>query len=136
MAQHQTVVLIDDLDGSPAEQTVAFSVDGQQYEIDLSRQNLQRLHDTLAPYLTAARKVDPGPSADRQARRPRIATPAMQAARTGTPPAEVATSKTSTTQAPRPPVPVALFSNPDEHLPSHTAAGPKPHTAGLFSAVG
>ena len=134
MAQHQPVVLIDDLDGSTAEQTTASSVDGQQYEIDLSRQNLQRLHDTLAPYLTNGRKVGPGSSTERRARRPRVATPATQPAATSTPAAEVATSTDSTTPAPRPPVPVALFSNPDEHVPSHTAA--KPHTVGPFSAAG
>jgi len=57
---------------------------------------------------------------------------------TNTPPADVATSKDDTTPAPRPQVPVALFSNPDEHLPSHTATAtaPKPPTAGLFSATG
>ena len=48
MAQLRKVSLIDDLDGSQAQHTVAFSLDGQEYEIDLSAQNTQRLHDALA----------------------------------------------------------------------------------------
>ena len=136
MAQHQTVVLTDDLDGSTAERTVAFSVDGQHYEIDLSRHNLQRLHDTLAPYLTKARTIGPKADAQRRVRRPRTTTPAAPPVATSTPPAEAAPSTGSTTQTPRPPAPVASFSNPDEHLPPPPATTPRPQSAGLFSAAG
>ncbi|TMR20990.1 Lsr2 dimerization domain-containing protein, partial [Actinomadura geliboluensis] len=36
MAQKVQVLLVDDLDGGEADETVAFSIDGASYEIDLS----------------------------------------------------------------------------------------------------
>jgi len=39
MAQKVTVELEDDLDGSPADETVRFGLDGTEYEIDLSEKN-------------------------------------------------------------------------------------------------
>ena len=39
MATKITVVLEDDLDGGPADETVRFGLDGVDYEIDLSRQH-------------------------------------------------------------------------------------------------
>jgi hypothetical protein len=50
------VVLVDDLDGSWATETVEFALDGNTYEIDLSSTNASKLRDTLASYTTAARK--------------------------------------------------------------------------------
>ena len=39
----QTIVsLVDDLDGSDADQTVTFGIDGRSYEIDLSAANAGR----------------------------------------------------------------------------------------------
>ena len=49
MAQHRTVVLVDDLDGSTAERTVAFAVDGRQYEIDLSSHNIRGCRTSSPP---------------------------------------------------------------------------------------
>jgi hypothetical protein len=57
MAQRTTVHLIDDLDGTAADQSVTFAFQGAQYEIDLSQKNLDKLEKALAPYLGAARKV-------------------------------------------------------------------------------
>lgn len=57
MAQKVHIVLEDDLDGSEATQTVAFSLDGTSYEIDLNDKNAGKLRDALAPYLGHARKV-------------------------------------------------------------------------------
>lgn len=57
MAKRVQVVLIDDLDGSEADETVHFSLDDAGYEIDLSRDNASRLRDVLTPYLGSARKV-------------------------------------------------------------------------------
>jgi hypothetical protein len=71
MAHQQTVVFIDDLDGSEAVRTVAFSLDGQQYEIDLSTQNLQRLRDALAPFAAKARRVRVESAAAQRARQER-----------------------------------------------------------------
>jgi Lsr2 len=54
----ETVVrLTDDLDGSKADRTVTFAVDGTAYEIDLSKRNVTAFTKALAPYLGAARKV-------------------------------------------------------------------------------
>ncbi|MEO7000057.1 MAG: histone-like nucleoid-structuring protein Lsr2, partial [Terracoccus sp.] len=39
MAQRVEVVLIDDLDGGNAAETVTFALDGVTYEIDLSDKN-------------------------------------------------------------------------------------------------
>jgi hypothetical protein len=57
MAKQTTVTLIDDLDGSEAEEQVEFAVDGRTYEIDLSAANSARLRDLLAPFVTAARRT-------------------------------------------------------------------------------
>jgi hypothetical protein len=57
MARQTTVTLVDDLDGSEAEEQVEFSVDGRSYEIDLSSVNASRLRDALAPFVSAARRT-------------------------------------------------------------------------------
>ena len=46
MAQKVQIVLIDDIDGGPADETVYFSLDGVSYEIDLSAPNAVRLRST------------------------------------------------------------------------------------------
>ncbi|GAA4686962.1 Lsr2 family protein [Pseudonocardia yuanmonensis] len=56
MAKQTTVTLIDDLDGSEADEQVEFSVDGKSYEIDLSAKNSEKLREALAPYIAAARR--------------------------------------------------------------------------------
>lgn len=62
MAQKTLVMLVDDIDGGEAEETVAFSVDGASYEIDLSAPNASKFRDQLAPYVGAARKSGRGGS--------------------------------------------------------------------------
>jgi hypothetical protein len=57
MAQKVSVVLVDDLDESEATETVAFSLDGQGYEIDLNEKNAAELRDAFAKYVGAARKA-------------------------------------------------------------------------------
>lgn len=57
MAQKVNIVLIDDIDGSPADETVVFGLDGTTYEIDLSDANAAQLRDALAGYVGHARKV-------------------------------------------------------------------------------
>ncbi|GAA3386687.1 histone-like nucleoid-structuring protein Lsr2 [Cryptosporangium minutisporangium] len=56
MAQKVQVLLVDDIDGGEAEETVSFSLDGVSYEIDLSSKNAATLRDAVAPYVGAARK--------------------------------------------------------------------------------
>jgi len=57
MAQKIQTLFIDDLDGSQAEGTVRFALDGAQYEIDLNAVHAEELRTTLARYTEAARKV-------------------------------------------------------------------------------
>ena len=57
MAQKVQVLLVDDLDGGEAEETVSFGLDGASYEIDLSKGNADQLRDALAKYVSAARKA-------------------------------------------------------------------------------
>ena len=67
MAQKIQTLFIDDLDGSDAEGTVRFGLDGSEYEIDLNAKHAQQLRDALARYVGAARRV--GGGARRQAAR-------------------------------------------------------------------
>lgn len=57
MAQQTIVTLVDDLDGSEADQTVEFGLDGVSYEIDLSEPNASKLRDALASYVSHARRT-------------------------------------------------------------------------------
>jgi hypothetical protein len=57
MAQKVHIVLVDDLDQSDAEETVAFGLDGKEYAIDLNKKNARSLRDALAPYVAHARPV-------------------------------------------------------------------------------
>jgi nucleoid-associated protein Lsr2 len=57
MAQKVQVILVDDIDGGAADETVSFAVDGTSYEIDLSKKNAAQLRDALAPWVGSARKA-------------------------------------------------------------------------------
>jgi hypothetical protein len=57
MAQQVSVQYVDDLDGSAASGPVDFSLDGKGYTIDLSDANVAKLHEVLAPFLSAARRA-------------------------------------------------------------------------------
>lgn len=57
MAQKVDVILIDDLDGSPAEESVSFGLDGVNYEIDLSAKNAQKLRNAFESYVESSRRV-------------------------------------------------------------------------------
>ena len=57
MAQKVRTLFVDDIDGSDAEGTVRFSLDGTDYEIDLNATNARALRDALARYTGAARQV-------------------------------------------------------------------------------
>ncbi len=56
MAQKVVVELSDDLNGSQADETVTFALDGGSYEIDLNSKNAAALREILAPYASAGRK--------------------------------------------------------------------------------
>jgi hypothetical protein len=57
MAQKVSVLLVDDMDGGEAHETVPFSIDGTSYEIDLSSENANKLRKELAVYIDHARKA-------------------------------------------------------------------------------
>ncbi|QWZ07216.1 Lsr2 family protein [Nocardioides panacis] len=57
MAQRVNVVLVDDIDGSDAEETVSFALDGVDYEIDLSDQHAGELRNALSLYIGHARRT-------------------------------------------------------------------------------
>ena len=56
MAQKIQTMFVDDLDGSEADGTVRFGLDGTHYEIDLSVVHAEELRSALAPYAKACRK--------------------------------------------------------------------------------
>ena len=64
--------LTDDLDGSDADETVRFALDGKSYEVDLSAANATKLRDALKPYMEKGR----GTGASPRARSPRSNGPA------------------------------------------------------------
>ena len=56
MAQKIQTLFIDDIDGSEAEGTVRFALDGADYEIDLNARHAAALRKALAKYIDAARR--------------------------------------------------------------------------------
>lgn len=57
MAQKVQVILVDDVDGGEATETVTFGLDGVTYEIDLNADNAAQLREALAPWIGHGRKV-------------------------------------------------------------------------------
>ena len=60
MAQRVNIILVDDIDGSDATETVTFGLDGTTYEIDLNDANAAALREALSGYVGHARKVSGG----------------------------------------------------------------------------
>ena len=56
MAQKVKIILIDDVDGGEADETVRFGLDGVQYEIDLSEAHAKELRSALGGYISSARR--------------------------------------------------------------------------------
>ena len=67
MARKIHVQLIDDLSGEDAQETVSFSFEGSDYEIDLSADNAADLRKTLKRYAAKGRRLrrSSGPTAGR-----------------------------------------------------------------------
>ena len=57
MAQRVNVVLVDDIDGNDASETVSFALDGVDYEIDLSDEHAAQLREALALYIGHGRRT-------------------------------------------------------------------------------
>ncbi|WP_326598427.1 histone-like nucleoid-structuring protein Lsr2 [Streptomyces sp. NBC_01803] len=75
MAQKVQVLLLDDLSGGEADETVTFALDGKTYEIDLNSDNADKLREALEPYVKAGRRAGGA-----RAARGRTRTPAAPAA--------------------------------------------------------
>ena len=60
MAQKIQTLFIDDIDGSEAEGTVRFALDGAEYEIDLNAKHAEALRKSLARFVDAARRSSSG----------------------------------------------------------------------------
>ena len=58
MVQRVITERFDDLDGSPAVETVRFGYAGREYEIDLNEEHAAVLDEALAPYVEHARRAD------------------------------------------------------------------------------
>ena len=57
MAQKHVIELIDDLDGSTATQSLTFSLDGVDYEIDLNDGNAEELRSSMSKFAEVARRT-------------------------------------------------------------------------------
>lgn len=66
MAQKVIVLRTDDVDGSEADAYFQFAVDGTTYEIDLSAANAEKFRAAVAPWVAAARRLQPAPARSRQ----------------------------------------------------------------------
>lgn len=82
MAQKVFVEMVDDLDGSVGEDvaTVGFALDGHSYEIDLNSQNAEKLRQSLAEFVAAARRQR-SPRGPRAVGKARAGAPADPASR-------------------------------------------------------
>ena len=56
MAQRVQYMLVDDIDGTEAVESVSFSLDGVSYEIDLTAANAKKLRNDLAAWVGHARR--------------------------------------------------------------------------------
>lgn len=56
MAQRVQVILVDDVNGGEATETIEFALDGVTYELDLSDSNAASLRDDFAKWVGVARR--------------------------------------------------------------------------------
>ena len=68
MAKTVIVKLTDDIDGSDADETIQFALDGTSYEVDLSTANAAQLRGALKPYIEKGRVGAGGGSRARSSR--------------------------------------------------------------------
>jgi hypothetical protein len=59
VAQRTQILYVDDIDGSEAEGTVRFGLEGVDYEIDLNKKHAEQFAAAIGPFIEAARKVSP-----------------------------------------------------------------------------
>lgn len=69
MAQRVQVLLVDDVDGGDASETVTFALDGVSYEIDLNAKNAASMRDAFATWIGHGRRVAGRSASGRRATR-------------------------------------------------------------------
>lgn len=89
MAQKIHVELVDDIDGSPAAETVTFGLDGTSFQIDLSEGNATALREALAPYIGHARRGSGGSGGSGSGGRRRSGATSASSGKSGVPAAEI-----------------------------------------------
>ena len=57
MAKRTITMLVDDVDGSEAQETISFALDGLSYEIDVNEENAAKLRDDFAVWTAHATRV-------------------------------------------------------------------------------
>lgn len=57
MATRTVTTLVDDVDGSEAEESIEFALDGVVYQIDLSGANAEAMREALGPWVDAGRRT-------------------------------------------------------------------------------
>lgn len=57
MAQKVEIILLDDIDGTEADETIAFGLDGHEYEIDVNKKNADKIRKALAPFIEKGRRT-------------------------------------------------------------------------------
>ena len=57
MAQKVIETLIDDIDGSDADETITFSFEGVEYRIDLNQKNADKFRKVVAPFVDSAQRI-------------------------------------------------------------------------------
>jgi hypothetical protein len=70
MSSKVLVLLEDDVDGTKADETIEFGIDGTTYAIDLNDQNAKKLRGALEGYVSKARKVSGKRSSSRKTSSP------------------------------------------------------------------
>ena len=60
MARTVQVQLLDDIDGSKADETLSFALDGTNYEIDLNTKHAEKLRTSLAKFIEHSRRLGRG----------------------------------------------------------------------------
>lgn len=57
MSRERVEVVVDDLDGSPADETIKLKINNDEYVLDLSKANATAFWRILAPWLRVAQRV-------------------------------------------------------------------------------
>src|SRR5690349_11902808 len=60
MARSVQVEYLDDIDGTRADETLRYGLDGMNYEIDVSAQHAEKLRAALAEFISRSRRVGRG----------------------------------------------------------------------------